>query len=108
MINGELGISTRKPRVDPVEAAALAIAKREVTEKLRGAGLKVPKKDERVAFANGDSFTMDELVARRLEMHGERINKEAAKHVAELEKRAKRLREESAQAQDKSLEALGL
>lgn len=95
MQNGTLGQGhARGPKTDPVESAAIAIAKREVSDTLRGAGVKAPKGDTKIETKNG-SYTMAELVQRRLESptHGDRIRKEAAKHVAELEKKAKKARE---------------
>lgn len=109
MAEGTLGQSiSRGPRVDPVEAAEHAIAKREVIDVLRGAGLKTPKSEAKVKFADGQEYTMDELVERRLAKHGERITREAAKHVADLDRKAKKAKEEAAKAGVVTSEALGL
>lgn len=109
MNSGTLGQSNRGPRIDPVEAARQAIAKREVIDVLRGAGLKQPKGDAKVKFADGQEFTMGELVNRRLDKHGERITREAQKHVAELERKAKKAKEEASKAgATANADALGL
>jgi hypothetical protein len=109
MVNGTLGQHTaRGPRVDPIESAANGIAKREVIDVLRGAGLKQPKGEAKVKFADGQEFTMAELVERRLAKHGERITREAQKHVADLERKAKRAKEEAAKAGIVTSDALGL
>jgi hypothetical protein len=109
MTAGTLGQgAARGPRVDPVEAAARGIAKREIADVLRGVGLKLPKTDAKVKFTDGQEFTLAELIDRRLEKHGERITREAQKHVADLERRSKKAREEAAKVGTANAEALGL
>lgn len=97
--DGTIG-TARGPKLDPVEAEMDRIAEREVWDTLAGANLtkknKKPKDEDEFTFANGDKFTFETLVSRRLEKHGERIKAGAEKKVA-LEKKAR----EAAQAKAK-------
>lgn len=114
--SGEMGVSTRGPSVDPVESAMNAIAKREVTDTLKGAGLKFPKgaskdKAAETVVLGENAFTGEQLVARRLATHGDRIRKEAQKHVDELSRKAKKAQEAAKVAKAagaKTAEDLGL
>lgn len=96
--DGSVGASSRGPRVDPLTAATQSIAKREVLDVLKANGLKPPKGDESIEFANGTKKTMAEMVATRIAHaeHGPRINKEAAKKVADDERKAKKAKDEAA------------
>lgn len=78
--------------IDPLEKAMEKIAKQEVLDILRANGIKVPKKDEAVKFANGTEKTMDEMVAGRLAKNGEAIEKAAKKVLAEAKRKADALR----------------
>lgn len=94
LLAGTVGVSTRGPAIDPVEKIAQGIAKAEILAILKKAKLAWPKKPEdKITFPNGDAFTGQELIARRLAKEGDRINKDAkaehAKRVREAEKRAK-------------------
>ena len=93
---GTLGVHVaRGPSRDPIESAMHAIARGEVSEVLKSNTLKVPSGEKTVTLG-GEAFTMDALIDRRLAKHGDRIRKEAERKVAESERKAKRLREESA------------
>lgn len=85
LLNGTVGISTRGPSVDPVEAEMERIAKREINGILKTNNAKWSGKgDERkVTFADGATASMDEMVDRRLANadHGPRIRKEAEKAI---------------------------
>jgi len=105
---GTVGTRVAGPRVEPIEAARNAIAKREVTEILRGAGIKPPKGDEAVKFADGTTKTMAQMVATRLEKFGDRIEKEAQKKLAEDARRVKAAQAVAAQAEAKTADALGV
>jgi len=110
--NGTIGVHVSSGRVsrDPVQAAMTAIARREVSDVLKGAGLKTPKGEETVDMG-GQAFTMEALIARRLEKHADRLHKEAERQVADAQRKAKRLQEESAKAKGANgatVEALGL
>lgn len=96
------------PRIDPIESATLAIAKVEVTNILRAAGVKPPKGEETVSLA-GEAFTMAQLIERRLAKEGDRIAKEAAKRVADQKKKAEKAKADVASAgENKTADALGL
>ena len=83
------------------------ISRREINGILKTNGAKfVGKGDERkVAFADGSSFTMDELVDRRLANvdHGARIRKEAEKAIKSAAKEA----EKAKSAGPVSLDSIG-
>ena len=91
---GTVGTSTRGPSLDPVEAEVARIAKAEINTVLKANGATFKKVGEGdtakrvVTFANGDAFTMAELVERRLAAHGERIRKEAEKAVKKASEQA--------------------
>lgn len=107
--NGTIGVHVSSGRTsrDPIQAAMQIIARKEVSDVLKGAGLKSPKGEETVDMG-GQAFTMDALIARRLEKHADRLHKEAERQVAEAARKSKRLAEESAKAGGKTAEALGL
>lgn len=97
LLSGEIGTSNRGPKVDPVTAAMQAIAKREIGDILKGAGLKYPKAGESVVLG-ADTILAEQLVPRRLAKHGDRIKKEAEKHVADLARKAKQAADKAAKA----------
>jgi hypothetical protein len=111
MLAGTLGQhAARGPRVDPLEAVMNGIAKREIIDRLKAANppIKTPKGDETINL-KGELFTMAQLITRRLNgPEGERIKREAQKHVADLERKAKKAKEDVAKAGDTSADALGL
>jgi hypothetical protein len=105
---GTVGVSNRGPSVDPVTAIARGIARREVLEVLKNAGVKVPKKSEdKVTFADGSAFTIAELTERRQAKSGARIMDEAKKHKAELDRKSKKIAA-AAQSADKTAGAEAL
>ncbi len=85
LTEGTVGVSTRGPSVDPVEAEMERIAKREINNILKTSNAKWSGKgdERRVTFADGTSLTMDEMVDRRLANaeHGPRIRKDAEKAI---------------------------
>lgn len=89
---GTVGMATRGPSIDPVEAHIERIAKAEINNILRASGTKFTGKgeDRKIVAANGDSFTMDDLVERRLAnpTEGPRIRKLAEKAVKDAAKAA--------------------
>lgn len=95
-------------RVDPVTAAMNSIARSEVTTTLKANGLKVPKGEETVEFANGAKKTMAAMVATRLEKNGERIRKEAEKQVADAARRRAKIEAEAKAAGTIGKDALTL
>lgn len=81
ILDGTLGARVVTPKSDTVEGIMSAKARTEVQNVLKDAGLGVPKKaDEKVTTASG-SFTMAELIARRIAKHGDRLKKEAEKEL---------------------------
>lgn len=105
LTEGTIG-TARGPKLDPVEAEMDRIAEREVWDTLAGANLckknKKPKDEDEFTFANGDKFTFETLVSRRLEKHADRIKSAAEKKVA-AEKKAR----ETAQAKAKTASESG-
>ena len=85
--SGNVGVRAVGVTVDPVEKRMEKIAKGEVLEILSGLNIKRPKKDEAVKFANGVEKTLDDMVATRLEQHGDRIRKEAEKALRDEAKK---------------------
>lgn len=100
---------SRGPKVDPITATKQAIARREVTETLKANGLKFPKGDETVDLG-GTKLSGADLISRRLAKHGDRIHKEAVKHVNDLERAKKKAAEQAKARGDApvSVEALDL
>lgn len=92
LADGTVGMATRGPSVDPVEAHMERIAKAEISNILKTSGTKFTGKgeDRKIKAANGEEFTMDTLVERRLANpdHGGRIRKEAEKAVKNAAKAA--------------------
>ena len=78
------GISNQ--RLDPLTREIRKIALAEVSAILHSNKLALPKGEGKVVFPNGEAFTRAELVERRLAKHGERIEKEAKKVLANVEK----------------------
>src|SRR5258708_154846 len=93
---GTVGQSNRGPRVDPLVAQCLAIAKREVIDTLKANNIKPPKGDDIVTFGDGATRTMSQMVEKRLASHGQRIETEAKKHLAELARKAEKAKKEAA------------
>ena len=108
LAEGTIGTRVSGPRVEPIEAARNAIAKKEVLDILRAANIKVPKGEEAVRFADGTEKTLAQMVATRLEKFGDRIEKEAAKKLADDARRVKAAQATTAAAESKTADALGL
>lgn len=95
-------------RLDPRASEMRSIARTEVVTTLKANGLKVPKGEETLSFSGGETRTMDQMITKRLELHAERIGKEADKAIAEKARKAKKVSEEAKQAGGTSAEAMGL
>lgn len=108
LMNGEVGSSVRGPHVTPIESKIAQIAKKEVLDILRANGIKPPKGEESVKFADSTEKTLAAMVATRREKFGDRITKEAEKALADEARKAKRAKDEAAQVEAKTSEALGL
>ncbi|MDE1882338.1 MAG: hypothetical protein KGI89_17525 [Euryarchaeota archaeon] len=90
----------------PLEAARQAIARSEVLTILKSRGIKVPKGDQTITFGNGETRTMPQMIARRIELHAERIEAEAKKQVAAQERKHAAVAKEASSAA--STEELGI
>lgn len=92
LMEGTVGTATRGPAADPIEAEMERIAKREINEVLKKNGAKFSGKGEErvVTFADGQKFTMDQLVERRMANadHAARIRKEAERAIKAAAKQA--------------------
>jgi len=108
LVAGTVGTRVSGPRVEPIEAARNTIARKEVTDILRAANIKVPKGDEAVKFADGTEKTLAQMIATRLEKFGDRIEKEAQKKLAEDARRVKAASATVAAVESKTADALGL
>lgn len=92
MAEGKVGISVRGPSVDPLTAIMQRLAKARVVNILKALKVAVPKKaEDKVAFADGQSFTMAELVSRQLAKPDVKaaVEKEARKVMADQAKAVK-------------------
>lgn len=108
LLAGEIGL--RAPAgesVDPFEKLQARIAREQVEAILRANGLKVPKKDGTVTFADGKVKTMSDMIAARLEKNGPAIEKEATKRQKDAEAKRKAA-EASAVGSSATTEDLGL
>lgn len=107
---GTVGMSTRGPSVDPFTAECQKLAKDEVLSILRANGIKVPKADEVITFANGDTRTWDQMLASRMAKNGPAIEKEARRRVADRAKKAEEAKKRAAEnaGNPKVAEDLGL
>lgn len=86
---GTVGVSVRGPAADPLQTILNRLGKASVINTLKAAKIAVPKKaDEKIEFGDGKSFTMAELVARRLahEKMGPDLLKQAKKVLADQQK----------------------
>ena len=92
LIEGTLGVrpagTERVARVDPLTREVRKIALAEISEICKTNQLVLPKGKNKVTFPNGDSFTRENLIERRIVKHGERITKEATKVLANATKAA--------------------
>ncbi len=87
LLAGTIGVrAARGPSAsaDPMVAEMRKLAKEELVAMLAKAGMKFPKKDEALIFANGTKLTGDEMIARRLDAERQGNNREA------IERQAKR------------------
>lgn len=105
---GTIGSRLAAIAVDPIDKVKAQLARKQVEDTLRANGIKVPKKDEAVQFDNGDTFTMVELVARKLARNGEAIEKEAAKIVRDQAAKKAAAEKAAVGVETKTADALGL
>jgi hypothetical protein len=111
LYDGTIGTRASGPRVDPITAEMQTIARREIADVLRTQGIKkFPAGDATVTLA-GETYTGEQLVARRIAKHGDRLRKEAEKAVDARAKKAKAAAHAAAMAAEKGVvdaESLGL
>lgn len=109
LLEGTIGVrAAGQASVDPFEAMCEKIAKAEVLEILRANGIKIPKKDETVKFANGAEKSIEDMIASRLEKNGEAIEKAAKKELAEKAKKVAAAKAIADAATTKDADSLGL
>ncbi len=89
LYDGTIGTRVSGPRVDPLETEMNAIAKREVSDVLRTQGIKKFPTGDATVTLGSESFTGNQLIARRITKHGERIKREAEKVMNDKAKKAK-------------------
>lgn len=83
LLAGEVGIrSVNAIVVDPVEKIVNRLAKADVLTILAANGLKAPKGDEAITFANGTKRTMAEMLSKRIELKGDEFTKLANREIA--------------------------
>jgi len=109
---GTIGQSVRGPSVSALDSIKETIARGKVLAILKAAGIKPPKKDEAVRFADGQTKTMEEMIDTWSTKNAEALDKQANEVLAERKAKAKAAAEAAkavaAEAGDKSAEALGL
>lgn len=116
LLAGTVGTRAVGITVDPVEKVKARLARASVEATLRANGLKVPKKDEAVVFANGTSKTMEEMIATRLaatnkatgKVYGDEFQKEAEKIVKDQQKKKAEAEANAVSDGEKTADALGL
>ncbi len=99
LVEGTIGSRAVGITIDPIEKIKTQIARSQVIDILKANGIKVPKGEEAVEFADGNKKTMEEMVKTRLDVNGEAIDKEAAKVL-----KAKQSAKAAAEALAKSVE----
>lgn len=109
MNEGTIGVGrSRGPAADPIEVEMERFAKAEVKLALQAHGIKVPKGDEAVQFADGTKLTMDDLVDRWMTKNGDKAKAHAEKVLRDKAKKAEQARKNAAAVQGpKTAEALG-
>lgn len=96
LIAGTVGVSTRGPSVDPITKIVRRLAKAEVVAVLAKSGAAWPKKAEDVVtFPDGQAFTGDVLIDRRIAKHGDRLLTEAKKIAAEQARKLAKAKEKA-------------
>src|SRR5258706_6466523 len=101
LANGTVGQSNRGPRVDPLVGPMQAIAKREVIDTLKANNIKPPKGEDVVTFGDGATRTMGQMIEKRLASHGQRIEAEAKKVLADQARKAEKAKKEAAARESK-------
>lgn len=115
IVAGTVGISIRGPAVDPITKVINRIARNEVSDLLTHNKLKTPRKADETVEIGGVAYTMEQLIARRLDptgpagkdkdgvLHVDRITKLATKELADKAKAAEKA---AAKAKAEGIEGL--
>lgn len=90
---GNRAVGTSGPKLAPLDTIVRKVAKAEVIDTLKANGLSTPKGEEKVQFDGGKSFTLDELIDRRIAKHGDRLTAAAKKELADRARKAKQAAE---------------
>lgn len=91
LLDGTIGQGgERGPRVDPIESEMRVQARAGVLATLKGAGLKAPKGDGVVTFADGQTRTMAQMIDKRLTTQAEALRHAADKALKEKAKKAEK------------------
>lgn len=90
---GNRAVGASGPKLAPLDTIVRKVAKAEVIDTLKANGLSTPKGEEKVQFDGGKSFTLDELIDRRIAKHGDRLTAAAKKELAERARKAKQAAE---------------
>lgn len=96
LLDGTVGQSNRGPKADPLEAEIEKLTRHSVLETLKANGIKAPKGDGVVSFADGTTRTMEQMVENRFKRDGDAITTQAKKNLAEREKVAAKAKADAA------------
>ncbi len=104
LLAGTVGMSTRGPAADPIETEINRIARREVGDILKKSGVKPPKKADETVTIGGTAYTLEQLIARRLDPNSPAgvDKKTGVSHVDRITKEAKKVMDDKAKAAAKA------
>lgn len=108
LMAGTIGQRAVGITIDPLEKVKEQIARQQVADILRTNGIKVPKKDEAVKFADGTEKTMEAMIATRLANNNDAIEKQAKKQLADRAKEKAAAEAAAKGVETKTADALGL
>lgn len=88
LMSGAMGaVESRGPRGTSTDTVMREIAEKEIRDVLKQNKLTMPTGDKTIKLADGE-FTRAQLIARRLERHGERLRGEAEAELRARERKA--------------------
>lgn len=97
LADGTVGNRVVGVTVSPIEKIMRSLAKSEIVGILKATNMAIPKGEGTVTFNEGSDseqkLTMEDLIERRLEGHGDRLKKEAEAEVKRRDREAKKLAE---------------
>ena len=103
LAGGTVGVSTRGPAVDPITTIINRLAKAKVISILKANSIAVPKKAGDTVTLNGQAYTLADLIERRKAKFSDQLAKDAKKIADEQARRNKKSLEE---AKEEGLAAL--